>query len=176
MSSRVGDGRAFGLVGGRAHPEPNGVPPRVFTLGAAAKLCRVSPRCCQKWVDSGRLKGYRMPGSDHRRVAADDLVAFLRASGMPVPPELAGSLRTAAVWVPDPPPGAEVVSPAVAGALAAKGELASVVVGLADGLASAVGLARDVRGIDSGVRLVLVLAADRGRGEVPGGLFDEVTG
>jgi two-component system response regulator RpaA len=175
MSSRVGDGRAFGLVGGKSTPVPNGAPAEVFSVGAVARLCHVAQRTAQKWVDRGKLLGYRLPGCQHRRVRAADLVTFMKAHGFRVPAELAPG-RTAAVWVPDPPPGSEVVSPAVAGALAARGELASVVIGLADGLASAVALARDIRGIDSGVRLVLVLAADRGRGEVPGGLFDEVTG
>jgi two-component system response regulator RpaA len=168
-----GNGRAFGLVGGRSTPVPNGAPAEVFSVGAVSRMCNVATRTTSKWIDSGKLLGYRLPGCQHRRVRAADLVAFLKAHGFRVPPELAPG-RTAAVWVPDPPPGSEVVSPALAGALAAKGELVAVVVGLADGLAAAVGLARDIRGIDAGVRLVLVLAADRGAKDVPQGVFDEV--
>lgn len=52
-----------------------------------ARLCQVTPATVAHWIDQGYLKGHRTP-TGHRRVEADDLVAFLREHGMPVPPDL----------------------------------------------------------------------------------------
>jgi len=53
------------------------------TTGEVASLCRVTKRTVIKWIDSGRLQGYRIPGSKHRRVSARDLSDFMRAHGLP---------------------------------------------------------------------------------------------
>lgn len=55
----------------------------VFTTGQIAKLCKVAPRTVSKWFDSGRLLGYRIPGSNDRRVPRKNLRRFLVANGMP---------------------------------------------------------------------------------------------
>lgn len=55
----------------------------VFTTGKIAKVCRVSARTVSKWIDSGLLKGWRLPGGVDRRVARSELVAFLARHGMP---------------------------------------------------------------------------------------------
>lgn len=61
-----------------------------------ARICMVAPRTVVKWVDSGKLKGYRIPESTHRRVMASDLVMFLRqCPGFPIPDELLGIKRVA---------------------------------------------------------------------------------
>lgn len=60
----------------------------VFTTGQVAKICRAAPRTVTTWFDSGRLKGYRIPGSQDRRIPRDSLIAFLKEHGMPVPEEL----------------------------------------------------------------------------------------
>jgi len=52
-----------------------------------ARLCQVTPATVAHWIDQGYLKGHRTP-TGHRRVETDDLAAFLREHGMPVPPEL----------------------------------------------------------------------------------------
>lgn len=57
----------------------------VYTTGEVAKICSVAPRTATKWIDSGRLKGYRVPGSLDRRVPHAMLVAFLKEHGMPIP-------------------------------------------------------------------------------------------
>lgn len=57
---------------------------KVFTTGQIAKICRVAPRTVSKWFDSGRLKGYRIPGSQDRRVPGADLIKFLKEHGMPL--------------------------------------------------------------------------------------------
>lgn len=56
---------------------------RVFSIGQVAKICRASPRAVSKWVDSGILKGYRLPESRHRRVTENELLGFLTRHGMP---------------------------------------------------------------------------------------------
>jgi excisionase family DNA binding protein len=57
---------------------------KVFTTGQVAKICKVAPRTVSKWFDSGRLKGYRIPGSQDRRIPREQLVRFLKEHGMPL--------------------------------------------------------------------------------------------
>lgn len=56
----------------------------VFTTGQAAKFCKVAPRTVQKWFDSGRLRGYRIPGSQDRRIPREHLIKFLKDHGLPL--------------------------------------------------------------------------------------------
>lgn len=56
----------------------------MFTTGQVAKICKVAPRTVTKWIDAGRLKGYRIPGSNDRRVPREHLVEFMRDHGMPI--------------------------------------------------------------------------------------------
>lgn len=56
----------------------------VFSSGQAARLCRVAPRTVSKWFDSGRLKGYRIPGSSDRRIPREQLIAFMKEHGIPL--------------------------------------------------------------------------------------------
>jgi excisionase family DNA binding protein len=74
---------------------------QVFTTGSIAKLCQVAIRTVTRWIDSGALRGYRIPGTQDRRVPRDALRAFLVAHGMPLG-ELAGDAdRLLAVGVDD---------------------------------------------------------------------------
>ncbi len=57
---------------------------KVFTTGQVAKICKVAPRTVSKWFDSGRLKGYRIPGSQDRRIPREQLIRFLKEHGMPL--------------------------------------------------------------------------------------------
>lgn len=59
-------------------------------LGTAevCRLAKVSPRTAARWIDRGLLRGYVVPGSRHRRCEPRELLAFLQAANMPVPPEL----------------------------------------------------------------------------------------
>ena len=59
-------------------------PMKVFTTGQVAKICKVAPRTVSKWFDSGRLKGYRIPGSQDRRIPREYLIKFLKEHGMPL--------------------------------------------------------------------------------------------
>jgi excisionase family DNA binding protein len=57
---------------------------KVFTTGQVAKFCKVAPRTVSKWFDAGRLKGYRIPGSQDRRIPREYLIKFLKEHGMPL--------------------------------------------------------------------------------------------
>ncbi len=57
---------------------------KVYTTGQVGKICKVHPRVVSKWFDSGRLKGYRIPGSQDRRIPREYLIKFLKEHGMPL--------------------------------------------------------------------------------------------
>ena len=44
----------------------------------------MAPRTVTKWFDTGRLRGYRIPGSRDRRIPRPQLLAFMRAHGIPI--------------------------------------------------------------------------------------------
>ena len=56
----------------------------VLTTGEVARVCRVAPRTVSKWFDTGKLRGYRIPGSRDRRIPLQQLVAFMRAHDIPL--------------------------------------------------------------------------------------------
>lgn len=58
----------------------------IFTTGQVAEICKVAPRTVSKWFDSGRLRGYRVPGSQDRRIPRECLIRFLKEYGMPLGP------------------------------------------------------------------------------------------
>src|SRR5450432_1207644 len=55
----------------------------VFTTGDAAEVCKVSQQTIIRCFDSGRLRGFRVPGSRFRRIPRDALVAFMKDNGIP---------------------------------------------------------------------------------------------
>ena len=69
-----------------------------YTTGDVARLCQVTKRTVIKWIDSGKLRGYTIPGSKHRRVSADALRRFLRDHKMP---DYAGAPRRRILIVDD---------------------------------------------------------------------------
>ena len=76
-----------------------------------AKMLQVDPGSVANWVDGGLLKAHRTPGG-HRRVAAEDLLEFLRAHEMPVPAELReGPVRV--VVVDDEPAMTQMIAKAI---------------------------------------------------------------
>lgn len=58
-------------------------PKRILTTGDVAQILKVAPRTVSKWFDSGRLRGYRIPGSQDRRIPRERLVEFMTAHDMP---------------------------------------------------------------------------------------------
>jgi hypothetical protein len=59
---------------------------QVFTTGQISKICQVAPRTVSKWFDTGRLRGYRIPGSNDRRVPRENLLVFMKEHGIPLGP------------------------------------------------------------------------------------------
>jgi len=57
---------------------------QVFTTGEAAEICQISQQTVIRCFDSGRLKGFRVPGSRFRRIPRAELIEFMRANDMPL--------------------------------------------------------------------------------------------
>lgn len=62
---------------------------RYYTTFEAAELLGVSLPTVVNWIKARRIKAHRTPGG-HRRIAREDLAAFMLRHGMPVPAELSG--------------------------------------------------------------------------------------
>lgn len=56
---------------------------RIFTTGEAAEICKVSQQTIIRCFDSGRLGGFRVPGSKFRRIPRADLIRFMRENDIP---------------------------------------------------------------------------------------------
>jgi len=73
----------------------------VFTTGEAAEICKVSQQTIIRCFDSGRLKGFRVPGSRFRRIPRDALIAFMKDNG--IPPDSLDSGKQKILVVDDDP-------------------------------------------------------------------------
>lgn len=73
-----------------------------LTTGEVARICNVAARTVSKWIDAGRLDGYRIPGSRDRRVHVAALQAFIEANGIPVTPNALQAETLVRVLVVDP--------------------------------------------------------------------------
>jgi two-component system OmpR family response regulator len=58
-----------------------------YTTFKISQICGVNPTTVQNWIKENKLKAFQTPGG-HRRVQSEDLIAFLKKFGMPIPPEL----------------------------------------------------------------------------------------
>jgi two-component system OmpR family response regulator len=56
---------------------------QVFTTGEAAEICKVSQQTIIRCFDSGRLGGFRVPGSRFRRIPRAELMKFMKANDIP---------------------------------------------------------------------------------------------
>lgn len=56
----------------------------VFTTIEAAKICRVSQQTIIRCFDSGKLRGFRVPGSRFRRIPREELLRFLAEYDLPL--------------------------------------------------------------------------------------------
>jgi excisionase family DNA binding protein len=73
----------------------------VFTTGEAAEICKVSQQTIIRCFDSGRLRGFRVPGSRFRRIPRDALIAFMKDNG--IPPDALDSGKQKILVVDDDP-------------------------------------------------------------------------
>ena len=56
----------------------------VFSTGEAAKICKVSQQTIIRCFDSGRLKGFYVPGSRFRRIPREALIKFMKDNNIPI--------------------------------------------------------------------------------------------
>ena len=56
----------------------------LYTTGEAAEICRVSQQTIIRCFDSGRLEGFRVPGSKFRRIPHLSLIKFMKDNSIPV--------------------------------------------------------------------------------------------
>ena len=56
----------------------------LFTTGEAAGICRVSQQTIIRCFDSGKLEGFRVPGSKFRRIPHRSLLKFMKENGIPL--------------------------------------------------------------------------------------------
>jgi excisionase family DNA binding protein len=55
----------------------------VYTTGEVADICKVSQQTVIRCFDSGKLKGFRVPGSKFRRIPRESLLQFMRENNIP---------------------------------------------------------------------------------------------
>jgi excisionase family DNA binding protein len=56
---------------------------QVYTTGEVAQICKVSQQTVIRCFDSGKLKGFRVPGSRFRRIPRDALLQFMKENQIP---------------------------------------------------------------------------------------------
>lgn len=78
-----------------------GTEKEALTTGEVARICNVAARTVSKWIDGGRLEGYRIPGSRDRRVHVSALKHFVTAHGIPFTPEAPQAVATTRVLIVD---------------------------------------------------------------------------
>ena len=60
---------------------------KTLTPGEIAQYCDVHQRTVSRWIASGQLKGFKLPGRGNYRVVLEDFIGFLQQQKMPVPHE-----------------------------------------------------------------------------------------
>lgn len=69
----------------------------VFTTGEVAQICQVSQQTVIRCFDSGRLTGFRVPGSRFRRITREGLIQFMKENGIPLDQLESGKKRVLVV-------------------------------------------------------------------------------
>jgi excisionase family DNA binding protein len=156
----------------------------VLTTGDVARACHVAPRTVSKWFDTGRLRGYRIPGSRDRRIPTEHLLAFMRANGIPLDDMDGGTCRV--LLVGSHPQELDQVLAGLnrydirraangfeAGLVAHQHHPHVIVLQVGDSQAEAMQFARCIRGSNELIGVKLLAAVDTDfAGELPQGLFD----
>jgi excisionase family DNA binding protein len=75
---------------------------RTFGTHDIARICQVTPPTIGRWIEEGKLPSFKTAGG-HRRVWDTDLVVFLKAHNIPIPPELEGAGILRILLVDDEP-------------------------------------------------------------------------
>lgn len=56
----------------------------IFTTGEVADICKISQQTVIRCFDSGKLQGFRVPGSRFRRIPREALIKFMKEHGIPL--------------------------------------------------------------------------------------------
>lgn len=56
----------------------------LYTTGEAADICSLSQQTIIRCFDSGRLRGFRIPGSKFRKIPRDSLLKFMKENNIPM--------------------------------------------------------------------------------------------
>jgi excisionase family DNA binding protein len=70
---------------------------QVYTTGEVAQICKISQQTVIRCFDSGRLKGFRVPGSRFRRIPREALMAFMKDNHIPLDQLQSGKRRVLVV-------------------------------------------------------------------------------
>ena len=65
-------------------PRKSNTKKAVFTTGEVAEVCKVSQQTVIRCFDSGRLGGFRVPGSRFRRIPRESLIQFMKENNIPL--------------------------------------------------------------------------------------------
>lgn len=57
--------------------------PKFVSLPDVARMFGVAPATVGKWFDRGWIRGYRLPGTRHRRISLESVRVFARAHEIP---------------------------------------------------------------------------------------------
>jgi two-component system, OmpR family, response regulator len=73
----------------------------VYSTGEVAAICKVSQQTVIRCFDSGKLQGFRVPGSRFRRIPRESLIKFMKENDIPL--DLLNSGRRKVLVVDDDP-------------------------------------------------------------------------
>lgn len=82
---------------------------KTLTSGEIAEYCDVNLRTVIRWIESGKLKGFKLPGRGNNRVLVEDFITFLREHDMPIPEQLTGLASSSILIVDDEMPVAKSI-------------------------------------------------------------------
>jgi len=80
---------------------------QVYSTGEAAGICKVSQQTVIRCFDSGKLHGFRVPGSRFRRIPRESLIKFMKENDIPL--DLLDSGRRKVLVVDDDPEVVELM-------------------------------------------------------------------
>ena len=69
----------------------------VYTTGEVAEICKVSQQTVIRCFDTGKLQGFRVPGSRFRRIPRESLLQFMKDNAIPLDNLDSGKKRILAV-------------------------------------------------------------------------------
>jgi excisionase family DNA binding protein len=82
---------------------------KTLTSGEIATYCDVNLRTVIRWIESGKLKGFKLPGRGNNRVLVEDFIEFLERHEMPIPDALKGTVIPSILIVDDELPVAKSI-------------------------------------------------------------------